>query len=796
MVRQSLLALTITSALLGCNSDSAGTSSDVTAPDSKFTEVRAHWAANYIGDASLPFDDQLTQATANISRNAAQWMQQFQSSRTNVNAGLWLDLPLATATEQDKKQLGDQLYKSYQRLFTMAQAYQLPKSDLYQSVELLDVITEGLAILNQHFYKVGVEEWGNWWHWQLGISRVANNILVLMYQELPASLVTNYIDAIEYFVPNPTHLSEGAGASASSMPRPFESTGANRVQNVQVVLVRALLANDQDAFQTAVDALEPVITFVESGDGFYSDGSFIQHTDIPYNGSYGNELLEGLGLLLGTIASAPWNEQTEQYSAIYSLLLEAYAPFLVDGRMMDMVNGRAVSRLSGQNHKIGHAVLNSMLFFIESAPSNVKKQLQSVIKTNIENDTFLDFYANPRFFRNQQLARQLADDTTVNMLTDRRQHKQFPAMDRIVHHRPDWSFAIAMHSNRVGNYECINGENLKGWYSADGVTYLYNQQLDHYTNYWPVVDPYHLAGTTTIDSSRENCSGQLRGDGKRQDQIQWSGGTSLDQYGIAGFDFTNWDDTLSAKKSWFMFDEQIVALGSNVTNPAALTNLENRKIIASAQVKANGISVEPAASFEGDLERLDITVDGQNNPISYLLLNPQTATVTKACRSGNYNTIGTNNAAVNACFTQAELKHDSSDQYQYVLFPNSTKSVVDREAIAPSIHVLSNSENVHAVEHTQLKLVGLNFWQPGQAGAVEAFNPMSMLYRTNSDKSLTVSISNPTRSSLSVKFKFDDTYITKGDLENRITTNNDGSFTIDLTDLQGRSYQFALIKEQ
>lgn len=48
MVRQSLLALTITSALLGCNSDSAGTSSDVTAPDSKFTEVRAHWAANYL----------------------------------------------------------------------------------------------------------------------------------------------------------------------------------------------------------------------------------------------------------------------------------------------------------------------------------------------------------------------------------------------------------------------------------------------------------------------------------------------------------------------------------------------------------------------------------------------------------------------------------------------------------------------------------------------------------------------------------------------------------------------------
>ena len=35
-----------------------------------------------------------------------------------------------------------------------------------------------------------------------------------------------------------------------------------------------------------------MFAFVTSGDGFYVDGSFIQHTRHPYTGSYGLVLLE------------------------------------------------------------------------------------------------------------------------------------------------------------------------------------------------------------------------------------------------------------------------------------------------------------------------------------------------------------------------------------------------------------------------------------------------------------------------------------------------------------------------
>ncbi|MFQ8805082.1 MAG: polysaccharide lyase family 8 super-sandwich domain-containing protein [Alistipes indistinctus] len=45
-------------------------------------------------------------------------------------------------------------------------------------------------------------------------------------------------------------------------------------------------------------------------------------------------------------------------------------------------------------------------------------------------------------------------------------------MDRAVHKRPGFALGIAMSSNRIENYETINGENLCAWYTGDGMTYL------------------------------------------------------------------------------------------------------------------------------------------------------------------------------------------------------------------------------------------------------------------------------------------------------------------------------------
>ncbi|MGR5460030.1 polysaccharide lyase 8 family protein [Vibrio alfacsensis] len=790
----SVIAITLITTISGCDLkvSEPKTPQETT---SDLSSLRTVWSSNYLADPTLPIDDQLKKSIQLLSDDVSIWLSRYQ---TQSQHGLWLDLPLKTDSEEDKTKIGDQLYKTYQRLFKMAQSYSLTDSDLYQNEELLLTIIDGLETLNKHYYKEGALEWGNWWHWQLGISRSANNILVLLYPKLPEHIIANYISATKYFVPSPTHLSQGEGAHASTAPKPFESTGANRVHNAQVVLIRSLLNNDQKSFIEAVETLEPVLEYVSKGDGFYEDGSFIQHTDLPYTGTYGNELLSGLGGMLNLVHSADWYPSPDKFNAIYPLILDTFSPFLVHGQMMDLVNGRAISRPLGQSHKIGHSILDSMLFYVESAPNEIRQQLKSTLKTHIQGDHFLNYFSNPRYMRNHQLALQIVNDSNVDTNNQRIEHRQFPSMDRVIHHRPDWSFAIAMHSYRVGNYECMNGENLRGWHTADGMNYLYNQQLDHYTDYWPIVNAYKLPGTTATDILRAECTGQLTGNSKRQTKIVWAGGSTLNQYGVVGFDFTNWDNTLSAKKSWFMFDNEIIALGSNISNNTAFTVLENRKINHDSVITLNEKPLGSTESFNNyleDLQRLDITVDGQVNPITYLLLESHNAEINKVCTQGNYSDIGTSNLPVDGCFIEAILKHDLKNNYQYALLPNSAEEFVTNWVNESPISILRNDEYAHALQHKSLSISGYNFWQPSSVGMVTSAQPMSLMIKEHQNGKLSLAVSDPTQRAARVRFTLLPHYKVESDLENRVSFNSDGSISINTSDLRGSSYQFSLNKD-
>ncbi|WP_203432806.1 polysaccharide lyase family 8 super-sandwich domain-containing protein [Jiangella asiatica] len=56
----------------------------------------------------------------------------------------------------------------------------------------------------------------------------------------------------------------------------------------------------------------------------------------------------------------------------------------------------------------------------------------------------------------------------------RSEHRQLPVMDRAVHRRPTWTYAISMSSRRIRYYEQINNQNKRGWHTGSGSAYLYN----------------------------------------------------------------------------------------------------------------------------------------------------------------------------------------------------------------------------------------------------------------------------------------------------------------------------------
>ncbi|ENP8454106.1 polysaccharide lyase 8 family protein [Photobacterium damselae] len=756
-----------------------------------YSVLRLRWANYFIGDQSMTFDQQLTDEITKINQQAKLLLEQL----TIDKQGLWTDLPLSKETAEQKKQLGTQLYSTYQRLFILAKAYKLPGGELENNPHLHAMLVESLAFLHDKFYHVGAPEWGNWWHWQLGIGRVVNNTLIILYDDLPQEIISNYVDTSRYFVPRPTHLSEGFGAPYSSAPLMFKSTGGNRTDNAQIVLIRGLLDNDESEIKAAVESLSSIIPFVTEGDGFYQDGSFIQHKDLPYSGTYGQVMLEGLGMLMGVVANTPWQANDPNLQKIYPLLLEAFAPLLVDGKMMDMVNGRAISRISGQNQKVGQAMLSSMLLYLPGAPENYKQQLSEFLKSQLQRSD--NGIAQPTIFSSYQLAQQLLADNQIKPQVPRSAHAQFAEMDRIVHHRPTWSFGIAMHSNRVGNYECINGENVKGWHTADGMSYLYNQASSHYNNYWPLVDPFKLPGTTTLQVERPLCSGQLSAqrDG-RQGAMNWTGGVTLDKYGLAGMKFINWNQDLTAKKSWFMFDNEVIALGANIENNSshnALTTIENRQLLPTTNVTVNNVILTEENTIESPLDALNIQDDNTKTNVQYLSLDQQPIKVSKVCRKGNWADIGINKGEVMGCFVEATIQHPAKTKgsYAYAILPNQIHKLNSAKQLP--IDIEANNSDVQAVTHHPLNLFAANFWTDSKAGIVTAENSMSIMMKANTN-SIDVSISDPSRSWWDRKFTLDGQYKVITDPEKRVSLKESHKFSVDLSNLDGSSYSFQIQK--
>lgn len=130
-----------------------------------------------------------------------------------------------------------------------------------------------------------------------------------------------------------------------------------------------------------------MLNTVQSGDGFYKDGSFIQHKDLPYSGTYGQVLLNGLGLIKNSVAGTPWDFSVEDNRRIYDVIRQAFLPLLHEGKMPDAVNGRSISRKNGQDQDVGASVMNAIALFVNGAPPEEKHHIEQVLKAQLNSKT-------------------------------------------------------------------------------------------------------------------------------------------------------------------------------------------------------------------------------------------------------------------------------------------------------------------------------------------------------------------------------------------------------------------------
>jgi hyaluronate lyase len=355
-------------------------------------------------------------------------------------------------------------------------------------------------------------------------------------------------------------------------------------------------------------------------------------------------------------------------------------------------------------------------------------------------------------------ARSLLADTNVMPRGELIGHYQFPSMDRVMHLRPGFGFGVAMFSSRIYNYESINTENLKGWYTADGTTWLYNDDLTQFTDsFWPTIDPYHLPGTTVDLVPRANSWGQ-----SKISSQNWVGGSVLEgTYGAAGMAFAAIDSTstLTGRKSWFLFDDEIVCLGAGISaggTNTVHTTVENRRLNRSGSngMIVDGVPMPTTLGWSSNFTALNwCAIAGAGG---YFFPGRSRVQASRYARSGCWYDINTQpqpTAALTNLITRnyltLVLNHGiapANASYSYVLLPNKSSDQVGAYAAAPEVQIVENSTQAQAVRELQLGLLAVNFWDnsPRTVDFVSCSAPASVISREQSGE-LVVAVSDPTQ---------------------------------------------------
>jgi len=393
--------------------------------------------------------------------------------------------------------------------------------------------------------------------------------------------------------------------------------------------------------------------------------------------------------------------------------------------------------------------------------------MQAIVKYTAQVDSYYDFVANCSL---PMLPAAEALMTNTNITPRGELLGNFPlaSEDRMVHLRPGFGFAVGMYSTRMFNYECINNENWHGWHQGDGATYLYNTDLSQYSdNYWWTVNPYRLAGIT-VDAQQTLTNGQAS---RVLSTESWNGMVSYGGYGAAGQQLNNSNalkNSLTAKKSWFFFDNEVVCLGAGITstnNHVIETIVENRLIGTSGSdtFAVNGTNFPttlPSSNTMSGVNWAYLNGRANGSDISYYFPTPATLKVLREPRTGAQSDIATNMPTTQ--YTRNYLTfwfdHGSNPvnaSYSYVILPGRSAALADYYAANPQVIVVENSTNAQCVQETSLGITAGNFWKSTNysSGGITVNGKASVLVQKNGSQ-IDLSVSDPTQTNSTLTISF------------------------------------------
>ncbi len=729
-----------------------------------------------LGVKDAPDSDAYKTAINTIKTDCTTSWSLFKESCTDLNSPDTLfKVQVSDAYESgygNPKKSGSAIAAFYQNVANMALGYALPDCEHFGKTELLDDIITALEYGYKHYYgeemAVTGQTFGNWYSWDTTIPQHINTTLIMIKDSLTAEQISKYLSPHKKILYHP------------------QGHGSNRMMMAAQVIFASALERDALRLASTLRLLEDVYIYqdkmpegtpVSLGDGgVFSDGSFIQHGSVPYTGSYGNGLLSNIALISYYLKDTIFGLYFEAAENRYELVFNNYRPVIFGANLSASLLGRSIT--TATEGFTGMESARSALIMSTYAPEEYRARLLAFVKTVMVagNSSYTRYMALPFI----GLAEEVFADESIKPETDYVTAKVFGAMDRIVQHTPTYGVCLALSSTRITKYESINDANETGWYHGDGMLYIYTDDYDYgqWAHNW-YANPYLMAGTTVNLAPRVDkpiwpmmYNTSPYAGGVAQGSLAVSG--FILGYNRADFATTNSFESLeamdiTAKKSYFMFDNEIVCVGSDINDWSGhdvVTVVDNRiwgyrkSTPATDTLSVNGTPVSSPETIE---TRLDVRTMHFTNMGGYVFLRPEdgnSITYQKATRYP-YETVNGANVESSRDFLEVTINHGKGNgsvdgKYFYAYLPEATAEQTVAYGQSPDVKLLKRNSSTHAVLEQSIGAIGCVFFEKDIKGfsvdsdstAVKKISSdtlCSVLITKNENGETVISASDPTQ---------------------------------------------------
>ncbi|MDE7185359.1 MAG: hypothetical protein K2O40_13055, partial [Lachnospiraceae bacterium] len=675
----------------------------------------------------------------------------------------------------------------------------------------LDYLMSGFPnILNYHD-----RVFGNWWDWSIGIPKDLTIVGILLYDDLDERYRDELYNMIQILVPDVNYY---WGRSANGRATRYTATGANGSEMAMNTVLNGMIGNDPISLLKASDKMVNELRYVESGEGFYKDGSFKQHGNFAYNGAYGVEKLRAVTTLATVLNNTTWECTDADSNIVYEWILNAFRPLYADGAIFDMVQGRSISRYNRSDITTGRYAMDAIVRLAATAPSKYKSALDMFAKTQAALGVAYDpvsYYGGMKSLSSLVIVKNLINDDSIPLDTET-YTKIYGSMDKAVTHGDGYALGFSMFSSRNGGVESINNENLKGWNTSDGALTLYNGDQGQYgEGYWATVDHTRLAGITTNHETKSMSSNN-----NQTNDRDWVGGSALnmENYASVGMDFKSTISDLEAKKSWFVFGDQIVALGAGIATTAGdytETIVENRKIGNDNKLLVDGSEAIAANGTEQKTANWAwLSENAKGSAIGYYFPEETQVTLKRETRTGKWSEVNANLKAgdadeVTKDYISIAVDHGAAPAdaaYGYVLLPGKNSEEMTSYAENNGIEILSNTKQLQAAADTKSGVSGYNFWAAGESTVPEQNGiakmtsdaPASVTMLNDGSKKIHLAIADPTQKSGVITLRLEGAGLAAVSGDEGVAMNADASgitITVNVSGKSGATFNATISSE-